>query len=358
MRVVDMTPELNAILEQKLAGHWDPTPENYQLFFAVDFSLSPDDPLFYHLNTTTPEKITWMPDAATRGHVAALVRIMREIAWEDLKLDKSDFCLDARWSKLHQGRVCMRIDVVKSVPTHCSIKLTPPGFRDLISAFISFSSLDKVFIENSIENNEVLKETSSQQEARCTFPRSQAVALLYLMIHQPVAKINCAWYKCALVRALKAMEHKVPKYIDFLLDTDDMTQGVEIRDMRHSKSEAPVAMDATEKEPVGETYDEALRLASLILAGPSIVPLLGVLYAKDKLILDFGFVHVTITTSPFTGCEKICVRMGKFGRCGDLFTNDCQLVREMLVDTTKLTIHEMRLKYSERYQRMWQNANK
>lgn len=327
---------------------------DYQHFFLIDIDRNPNDPLFYGAR----EKKIWLTDPVIQGHVVTLVRIAREIAVEDLKLQPSDFKTDI-YADGTKGSFQLRIRVEKSVLRQCYVEIIPPALHNIVHAIIHYHSPDKVVVNNQIEDFGLLKEKAADTVRRHTFPRNQAVAILYLVMHQPVAKAVRVWYRLALVQLREAMLHKRPKHVDFVVDVDDPGTGLELRDMRHSKSEAPVVSGSTEDY---EHYDEALRLAHSIMSEPIIRPLLlGVAYGKAFIMLDFGFVYVTIKpTSQAPYRFKVC--MGKYAKCGDLDTGDIQRVQELLLDTTKLTMREMRLKYDEYYQRLSAeakaNANK
>lgn len=340
----------NVVLTQKMAKYWDPTPTNYDKQVTVDISRSPDDPLFYCSDATTKE-VTRLLDPVTRGHVATLSRIMQEIALEDLKINKSDLITNQRESDPSLGRVELRIVVEKSVLRICYIQLVPPGFLNLIRVVIHYDSTDKIYIDNRIEDSGICNEKASELLKRCTFPRNQAVAILYLAMHQPAAKFAWTWYKFSVVQNHKAMADKIPKCLEMVLDPDTMTQGLEIRAMRQSKDEDHAVKKIVEQahEPVGKYYDEALRLAHIILSEPRVPPLIGALYGMYKIMLDFGYAYVTI--QPFAPCDRFRVGMGKHDKCGEVITDDVKRVQEVLLDTTKLTIREMRLKYDQVYQR-------
>jgi len=342
-------------LTQKMAKYWDPTPVNYSNRFIVDINRSPDDPLFYCSDVT--RKVTWLPDPVTRGHVATLLRITREIALEDLKINKSEFSTNRHETDRSRGHVSLHINVEKSVLRQCCMELIPPGFYYVVHAVICYDSTDKIWIDNRIEDSGISKEKAADTIKRCTFPRNQAVALLYLAMHQPAAKATWVWYKSALAAVHKEMTPTRPKYIEMVVDDDPdaVSKGLEIRTMRQSSDEEPVVKKVDAKEPAGKYYDEALHLAHIVLSEPRVPPLIGALYGMFSIVLDFGYVYVLIQpTAQYTG--KFRVGMGKHERCGEVITGDPQRVQEVLLDTTKLTIREMRLKYDQVYQRQCQKA--
>ena len=125
--------------------------------------------------------------------------------------------------------------------------------------------------------------------------------------------------------------------------------------MRQSSDEEPAVKKTDAKEPVGKYYDEALRLAHIILSEPRVPPLIGALYGVFSIVLDFGYVCIMIRpTAQYRG--KFRVGMGKNELCGEVTTDDPRRAQEVLLDTTKLTIREMRLKYDQVYQRQCQKA--
>lgn len=350
--VVDAVSNKEDALTRKTVKREEPAPSDCECFFVIDIDRSPDDPLFYGVK----EMSGWLRNPAIQGRVVTLVRIAREIVLEDLKFQTSDFTADHYSTNLSLGSFRLRICAEKSVLRRCFVEIVLPSFSNVVHVFIHYDSLDKVVINNHIEDFELAHEKSWETEKRHTFPRSQAVAILYLAVHKPVAHVTKVWYKFALEHLREAMVRKKPNYVDLILKIadDDSDAALELRDMRHSKSEVPVVNVATDEY---EHYDEALRLAHGVMSEPRIRPLLlGVAYGSTTIMLDFGFVYVNIRPT-LESHRKFGVSMGKYSKCGGLLTGDVQRVQEALLDTTKLTMREMRLKYDDYYRRSCAKAN-